>query len=51
MIDDPISSLDANHLFNTYALIKTQLAGCRQLFIATHSFEFYSLIREWATGT
>jgi wobble nucleotide-excising tRNase len=48
VIDDPISSLDANHLFNTYALIKTQLATCRQLFISTHSFEFYNLIREWA---
>lgn len=47
VVDDPISSLDANHLFNTYALIKTQLAGCRQLLIATHSFEFYNLIREW----
>lgn len=47
VIDDPISSLDANHLFNTYALIKTQLASCRQLFISTHSFEFYNLIREW----
>jgi len=47
VIDDPVSSLDANHLFNTYALIKTQLAGCRQLFILTHSFEFYNLIREW----
>lgn len=47
VIDDPISSLDANHLFNTYALIKTQLSGCRQLIISTHSFEFYNLIREW----
>jgi wobble nucleotide-excising tRNase len=49
VIDDPISSLDANHLFNTYALIKTQLADCLQLFIATHSFEFYNLIREWVS--
>jgi wobble nucleotide-excising tRNase len=48
VIDDPISSLDANHLFNTYALIKTQLAGCCQLFLSTHSFEFFNLIREWA---
>jgi wobble nucleotide-excising tRNase len=47
VIDDPISSLDANHLFNTYALIKTQLASCRQLFISTHSFEFFNLIRDW----
>ncbi|MFA6958644.1 MAG: AAA family ATPase [Thermoanaerobaculia bacterium] len=49
VIDDPISSLDSNHIFNTYALIKTQLAGCKQLFIATHSFEFYNLIRDWAS--
>jgi wobble nucleotide-excising tRNase len=48
VIDDPISSLDANHLFNTYALIKTQLSGCCQLFLSTHSFEFFNLIREWA---
>jgi len=47
LIDDPVSSLDANHLFNTYALIKTQLAGCKQLFILTHSFEFYGLVKEW----
>jgi wobble nucleotide-excising tRNase len=47
-IDDPISSLDANHLFNTYALIKTQLSGCKQLVISTHSFDFYNLVREWA---
>jgi len=48
VIDDPVSSLDANHLFNTFALIKTQLASCRQLFILTHSFEFFNLIRDWA---
>jgi wobble nucleotide-excising tRNase len=47
VVDDPISSLDANHLFNTYALIKTQLVGCRQLFLSTHCFEFFNLIREW----
>ena len=47
VIDDPISSLDANHLFNTYALIKTQFSDCRQLFIATHSFDFYNLVRDW----
>lgn len=48
VIDDPISSLDANHLFNTYAIIRTQLFNCRQLFILTHNFEFYSLMRQWA---
>ncbi len=49
VIDDPVSSLDANHIFNTYALIKTLLGGCHQLFILTHSFEFYNLIRDWVT--
>lgn len=48
VVDDPISSLDACHVFNTYALVKTQLSGCRQLFVSTHSFEFYNLVREWA---
>lgn len=47
VIDDPVCSLDANHLFNTYALIKTQLSECCQLFVATHNFEFYSLVRDW----
>jgi wobble nucleotide-excising tRNase len=47
VIDDPISSLDSNHLFNTYAMIKTQLVGCQQLFLSTHSYEFFNLIREW----
>lgn len=48
VIDDPVSSLDANHLFNTYALVKTRLGDCGQLFVLTHSFEFYNLIKEWA---
>ena len=48
IIDHPISSLDANHVFNTCALIKTRLGNCRQLFVMTHSFEFYGLLREWA---
>lgn len=48
IIDDPICSLDANHIFNTYAFMKTKLSTCYQLFILTHNYEFYSLIRDWA---
>lgn len=48
IVDDPICSLDANHLFNTYAFLKTKLSTCYQLFILTHNYEFYSLIKEWA---
>lgn len=47
VIDDPVSSLDANHLFNTVALIKTFLADCKQVIISTHNYEFFNLIRDW----
>jgi wobble nucleotide-excising tRNase len=58
-IDDPISSLDSNHLFNTFSFIKGTfmvLTGhnnpkyeitCKQLFISTHNIEFFNLIKEW----
>lgn len=46
-IDDPISSLDANHIYFIYALIRdsileNQLFG--QLFISTHSMDFWRLM-------
>jgi wobble nucleotide-excising tRNase len=47
VIDDPVSSLDANHLFNAVALIKTQLEECKQLIVATHHYEFFNLVRDW----
>ncbi|TWJ13186.1 AAA domain-containing protein [Geobacter argillaceus] len=44
-IDDPISSLDANHLFNTYSFIRnkfyddaSRMLKCKQLFISTHNY-------------
>lgn len=46
-IDDPISSLDSNHLYNTFAVIQTKLSNCHQLIISTHNHEFFNLIKEW----
>lgn len=46
-IDDPISSLDSAHLYNTFAVIQSKLAPCKQLFISTHNLEFFNLIKEW----
>lgn len=58
-IDDPVSSLDSNHLFNIYSFIKStfyrlnfgigekHIINCKQLFLSTHSFEFYNLIFDW----
>ena len=46
-LDDPISSLDSNHLINVYAFIKKVLTEARQIFISTHNFEFFNLIKDW----
>ena len=46
-IDDPISSLDSNHLFFTASLIQTELGDARQLIVSTHNFEFFSLLKRW----
>lgn len=65
-IDDPISSLDSNHIFQVNALIKEYFfekfenpdggssqwkCKCKQLFISTHNFEFLSLLKELPLGT
>ncbi len=56
-IDDPISSLDANHIFQVTAAIRALFftqqdknapwqTTCMQLFVSTHNFEFFNLLRE-----
>lgn len=55
-IDDPISSLDANHIAQVSSLINSfffrkdateKINNCfKQLFISTHNFEFYSFLRD-----
>jgi len=56
-IDDPISSLDSNHIFQVTAMIKETFfyqdgengpwkTRCKQVFFSTHNFEFFSLLRE-----
>lgn len=42
-IDDPISSLDANHIFTIYALLRGEIVDCgkyKQIFISTHNLQF-----------
>lgn len=55
-IDDPISSLDANHLFQVNAAIKEVffskdqtnewVTNCKQFFLSTHNFQFFDLVRD-----
>lgn len=47
-IDDPISSLDSNHIFFMYSLIDTVIAEPRkygQLIISTHNLEFLKFLK------
>jgi wobble nucleotide-excising tRNase len=47
-IDDPISSLDSNHIFFIYTLIYTQIYGgndFEQLFISTHNLNFLKYLK------
>jgi wobble nucleotide-excising tRNase len=59
-IDDPISSLDSNHVFQVYAIIEATFfrkvdqpkgdskwsTSCAQLFISTHNFEFLEMLKK-----
>ncbi len=49
-IDDPISSLDSNHIFQVRSLLqnffKKKDEDFLQLFISTHNFEFFSMMMD-----
>lgn len=50
-IDDPICSLDANHIHEVAYLILASLKDCKQLFISTHNSEFFNIIKyDWTSG-
>lgn len=47
VLDDPVSSLDANSLFAAYGFIRKHTSYAGQLFILTHNFTFFREVREW----
>lgn len=47
VVDDPISSFDSNHLFHSYSFLKSECEKAEQLFILTHNFQYYRIIRDW----
>lgn len=50
-IDDPISSLDANHVFFIYSLINGEIVKgnkFKQLFISTHNLDFLKYLKRLA---
>jgi wobble nucleotide-excising tRNase len=47
VLDDPVSSLNQNALFTAFGFIRAKTQGVAQLFVFTHNFTFFRLIREW----
>lgn len=47
-IDDPVSSLDGNHIFFIYSLLKSEIVDrkiFKQLFVSTHSLDFLKYLK------
>ena len=44
-IDDPISSLDKNHIYSISVMIKEIIDKFNQTFITTHNYELYRLLK------
>ena len=47
IVDDPISSFDSNHLYHAYSFMKKYCEKAKQLFVLTHNFTFFKLVRDW----
>lgn len=47
VLDDPVSSLDANALYLAFGFIRERTKDAGQLFILTHNFSLFRQIRNW----
>jgi wobble nucleotide-excising tRNase len=50
VVDDPVSSFDSNHLFHAYSFLRCNCQSVNQLFVLTHNFTYFKLIRDWFNG-
>jgi wobble nucleotide-excising tRNase len=47
VIDDPVSSLDANSLYSAFGYMKERAKTAGQLFVMTHNFAFFRQVKNW----
>lgn len=47
VVDDPVSSFDSNNLFSSYSYLKLNCNEAKQLFVLTHNFNYFRLVRDW----
>jgi wobble nucleotide-excising tRNase len=50
VVDDPVSSFDSNHLFHAYSFLRSNCENAMQLFVMTHNFTYFKLVRDWFEG-
>ncbi len=50
VVDDPVSSFDSNHLFHAYSFLRSNCNKAKQLFVLTHNFTYFKLVRDWFDG-
>ena len=50
VIDDPVSSLDSHNIFHAFSFLRREFSTAKQLFILTHNFLFFRLVRDWILG-
>lgn len=51
VIDDPISSLDSNSLFQAFSFLKNSVEDSMQVFLFTHNFDFLRLLLNWLSNS
>jgi wobble nucleotide-excising tRNase len=47
VVDDPVSSLDANSIFQAFSFLKNSIKDAQQVFVLTHNFDFLRLLVNW----
>ena len=47
VLDDPVSSLDAQALYLAFGYITRRTKHAAQLFVLTHNWQFFNLVKEW----
>lgn len=50
VLDDPISSLDENHIYAVHSICENRLSKAHQLFVLTHNSSFFGLSKDWMKG-
>jgi wobble nucleotide-excising tRNase len=50
VLDDPVSSLDERALFSAFSYIQNKTNPAGQVFILTHNFSFFRLVKRWFTS-